>query len=230
MGFILEGIIQSLRLIATANAEVMQAVVVSLKVSSISTVIATAISIPAAFCISGRSFKGKGLLLTVINTLMGFPTVAVGLIVYALLSRMGMFGRFGLLFTPTAIVIGQVILAVPIITALGIAAIGSVDRRVRETALTLGADGTQAALAVFREGKNAICAAIAAGFGRVIAEIGVAMMLGGNIKGVTRTMTTAIAMETSKGDFSLALAIAFILLTIVFSINVIFQRLQARGG
>ncbi len=230
MGFILEGIAQSLRLIATANVEVMRAVVVSLKVSSISILIATAISIPAAFCISIHSFRGKRLLLTVINTLMGLPTVAVGLFVYALISRMGPFGRLGILFTPTAIVIGQVILAVPIITAIGIAAIGSVDRRVRETALTLGADGIQVALAVFREGRYAIFAAIIAGFGRVIAEIGVAMMLGGNIRGVTRTMTTAIALETSKGDFSLALAIALILLAIVFSINLIFQRLQVRGA
>ena len=228
MGFIFEGIARSLHLIVTANSEVMQAVAVSLKVGSLSTLIATAISIPSAFCIAGRSFKGKRLLLTVINTLMGLPTVAVGLIVYAFLSRVGPLGRFGLLFTPAAIVIGQVILAVPIITAIGITAIGSVDKRVRETALTLGANARQASLAVFREGRTAIFAAIIAGFGRVIAEIGVAMMLGGNIKGVTRTMTTAIALETSRGDFSLALAIALILLLIVFSINLIFQRLQGR--
>ena len=229
MGFILEGILQSLRLIVTANAEVMQAVAVSLKVSFLSTSAATAIGIPAAFWISTHTFRGKRLLLTVINTLMGLPTVAVGLIVYAFLSRSGPFGSLGLLFTPAAIVLGQIILAVPIITAIGIAAIGGVDRRVRETALTLGADETQAALAVFREGRTAIIAAVIAGFGRVIAEIGVAMMLGGNIKGVTRTMTTAIALETSKGDFSLALAIALILMLIVFSVNILFQRLQARG-
>ncbi len=230
MGFIFEGILRSLRLITTANADVMQAVAVSLKVSSLSTAVATAIGIPAAFWISTRAFRGKRLLLTVLNTLMGLPTVAVGLIVYAFLSRSGPLGSLGLLFTPAAIVLGQIILAVPIITAIGIAAIGSVDRRVRDTALTLGADETQAALAVFREGKNAIIAAVIAGFGRVIAEIGIAMMLGGNIKGVTRTMTTSIALDTSKGDFSLALATALILLLIVFSINIFFQHLQARDG
>ena len=158
----------------------------SIEVSTAATLIAAIAGVPLGSRIALSEFRGKRLAITVFDTLLALPTVVVGLMVYALLSRRGPMGPIGLLYTPSAMVIGQCILALPVITALTISAVHGVDLRARETALTLGASGWQAAIAVLSEGRFALMAAVIAGFGRVFAEVGVSMMLGGNIRFYTR--------------------------------------------
>jgi len=199
--------------------EVFNIMGVSLRVSLCATALATMVSVPSGFILAVSSFHGKRVLVTIINTLMALPTVVVGLLVYILLSRSGPLGSFGILYTPTAMIMGQFILALPIITAITYAAVSSVDERVRKTAESLGASPFQASWMVLKEGRLGIIAAIIAGFGRVIAEVGSAIMIGGNIRGYTRTMTTAITLETSKGNFVLGLTLGAILLVVALSIN-----------
>ena len=160
---------------------------------------------------------------------MALPTVVVGLFVYTFISRRGIFGPLDLLYTQKAIIIGQVILIIPIVTTFTIAAISHIDDRYRKTAMTLGATTLQTAVVIFREGRFGIMAAVIASFGRVIAEVGISMMLGGNAKGFTRTMTTAMALEYDKGEFILAVALGVILLMISFTVNLFFNYLQGRA-
>ena len=223
---IIDGIKKAVLLIFTADREVFSIVLVSLRVSCTAIIFAIIIGVPLGFIIATRQFPGKRTVVTILNTLMALPTVVVGLTVYAFISRRGPLGMFGLLYTQTAMVIGQIILATPIIAALTMSAIQGVDVKVRRTALTLGATGTQAAWTVLSEAKFGLIAAIIAGFGRIIAEVGSAMMIGGNIKGSTRTITTAIALETSKGEFEIGIALGIILLIIAFGINILLHRLQ----
>ena len=173
-------------------------------------------------------FRGRNSLEAVLNTLLSLPTVVVGLLVYALVSRRGLLGPLGLLYTPYAMVIGQVILVSPIMAALTASAVKSIDQQVRETALTLGANGIQSALAVLREARFVLLTALVAGFGRVIAEVGSAMMLGGNIRGYTRVMTTALYLEVTKGEFGIALALGIILLMVAFSVNIFLHAMQKK--
>jgi tungstate transport system permease protein len=208
--------------------EVFEIMGVSLRVSLAATALATVMSVPLGFLIAVRNFPGKRTIVAVINTLMALPTVVVGLLVYILLSRSGIFGFLGILYTPTAIVVGQFILALPIITALTYAAASSVDERVKKTAESLGASPSQAAWMVLKEGRLGIIAAVIAGFGRVIAEVGSAIMVGGNIKGYTRTMTTAIALETAKGNFALGITLGLILLVVALSINLAVDTVLGR--
>ncbi len=226
MDYFSEALITALRLIVTFDREVMNCTLVSLKVSSIAVLLATIAGIPLGFLIGINEFRGRQTLITLFNTLMSLPTVVVGLFVFSLISRQGPAGSMGLLFTPAAMVIGQFILATPIITALSISAVQGVDPRIKITAMTLGATPSQLVITLIREARFAIMAAIIAGFGRVIGEVGSAMMLGGNIKGYTRSITTAIALETSKGEFSFGLALGIILLTVALSVNVILRYLQ----
>jgi len=163
-----------------------------------------------------------------VNNALALPTVVVGLVIYSFISRVGPMGYFGLLYTPTAVIIGQFVLSMPIIIALTHSAIQGIDVKVRRTALTLGATEMQAAWSVIKEARYAVMSAVIAGFGRIIAEVGSAMMLGGNIKGTTRTMTTAISLETSKGEFGFGIALGIILLLISLSINILLSFLQSR--
>lgn len=228
MGYLADGFAEALRLIVRMDPEVWDITMVSLKVSAASTLIATILGVPLGFSVASREFRGKGCVITVLNTLLALPTVVVGLSVYAFLSCRGPLGTLGLLFTPAAMVIGQSILALPITAALSLAAVQHLDPRVRETALTLGATAGQAARAVLREGRFAILAAVIAAFGRVFAEVGVSMMLGGNIRFYTRNIPTAIALETGRGEFPLAIALGIILLSVAFGVNLAFQCLQRR--
>ena len=228
MDFISEGFIKALHIIASGDREAFEILFLTLRVSIISTVIASFIGVPLGFLIGVSRFRGRGLALAVLNTAMSLPTVTVGLIVFGMISRRGPLGPLGLLFTPAAIVIGEVILALPIITALACAAVNGLDAAVRKTALTLGAGPLHAALTVLREARYAILAAIVAGFGRVVAEVGSAMMLGGNIRGVTRTLTTAIAFETGKGEFGFSIALGILLLVLAFAVTGVFHLLQRR--
>jgi tungstate transport system permease protein len=229
MDLLLDSFISAILLLKSLDTEVLTIVLVSLKVSSSSTLIACVVGIPIGFAIAFNEFPGKRITITVLNTLLALPTVAVGLFVYAFISRRGIFGPLDLLYTQKGMIIGQVILIIPIVTTFTISAISRIDDRYRKSAMTLGATTLQTALVVFREARFAVMAAVIASFGRVIAEVGISMMLGGNAKGFTRTMTTAMALEYDKGEFVLAVALGLILLTISFTVNLFFNYLQGRA-
>ncbi|MBU4185319.1 MAG: ABC transporter permease [Proteobacteria bacterium] len=228
MELLTDSFISAILLIASLDPEVFSIVWVSLKVSGISTLIASLMGAPLGFLIAYGSFKGKRILIVCSNTMLALPTVVIGLFVYSFISRRGIIGPFDLLYTQKAIIIGQVILILPIVTTLTIAAISRIDERYRKTAMTLGANRWQTACVIFREARFGIVAAVIAAFGRVIAEVGISMMLGGNARGFTRTMTTAMALEYDKGEFILAVALGIILLVLSFGINLIFHFFQGR--
>ncbi len=229
MDFLTDSFLSALLLIWSRDPELLLIIQVSLKVSGTSTLIASVVGVPAGFFIAFRTFPGKRLLITVLNTLLALPTVVVGLFVYSFLSRRGVFGTFDLLYTQKAIIIGQVILIVPIVTTFTISAISRIDDSYRKTALTLGANIVQTAWVIVREARFGIVAAIILAFGRVIAEVGISMMLGGNAKGFTRTMTTAMALEYDKGEFVLSIALGLVLLIISFGVNVCLNYIQGRA-
>ena len=228
MDYILNGFVEAFLLIFAFDRDVFSAVFISLQVSLIAIVLSAVISLPLGFIIATKNFVGKRLTITLLNTLMAVPTVVVGLVVYTLISRRGPFGTLNLLYTPIAMIIGQFILATPILTALTISAVHAVDDRVAPTALTLGANNRQLAYTVFLEVRFGLLAAVISGFGRIIGEVGAAMMLGGNIRGVTRTMSTAIALQTSMGEFEIGIALGIILLLVAFLINILFHYFQQR--
>jgi tungstate transport system permease protein len=229
MDFLTDSFLSAILLIWSRDPELLLIIQVSLKVSGTSTLIASVVGVPAGFFIAFRTFPGKRLLITVLNTLLALPTVVVGLFVYAFLARRGVFGSFDLLYTQKAMIIGQVILIVPIVTTFTISAISRIDDSYRKTALTLGANIIQTAWVIVREARFGIVAAIILAFGRVIAEVGISMMLGGNAKGFTRTMTTAMALEYDKGEFVLSIALGIVLLFICFGVNVCLNTMQGRA-
>ena len=229
MQFLFDSFFSAFFLLISLDPEVYFIIWISLKVSLSSTIIASAIGIPAGFMIAFREFRVKRAVITILNSLMSLPTVVVGLTVYAFISRKGILGILDLLYTQKAMVIGQVILILPIIISLTIAAISQIDARYRKTAMTLGANTVQTAILLLREARFGVIAAIITAYGRVIAEIGISMMLGGNAKGFTRTMTTAMALEYDKGEFVLGVALGIVLLLISLSINIFFQYIQGRG-
>jgi len=228
LDFIIEGIQKAFQLIFFLNREIFNIALLSLRVSLTAVGLASLLGVFLGFLMAMKDYWGKRFSLALMNTLLALPTVVIGLIVYSLISRRGPLGVFNLLYTPSAMVIGQFILATPIIIALTHSAVQGIDRRVRDTALTLGATEIQCAWIVIKEARYAILAAIIAAFGRVIAEVGAAMMLGGNIKGSTRVMTTAIALETTKGEFGFAIALGIILLLVAFSINILLHYFQSK--
>ncbi|MGD8758279.1 MAG: ABC transporter permease, partial [Deltaproteobacteria bacterium] len=201
---------------------------VSLKVSCTSTLIASVLGVPGGFIVAFSEFPMKRLVITILNTLLALPTVVVGLFVYAFISRRGIFGVLDLLYTQKAMIMGQVILIIPIVATFTISAVSRIDDRYRKTALTVGANLLQTAWMIVREARFSIAAAIIAAFGRVIAEVGISMMLGGNVKGFTRTMTTAMALEYDKGQFVLGVALGIALLTMSFAVNLFFNYFQGK--
>jgi len=203
--------------------ELLQAIGVSLKTSGLAALVASLLAVPAALFLSGRDFRGKRAVLLVNQTWMAAPTVVIGLLFYFLLSRSGPLGRFGLLYTQAAMTIGQVFLILPLITGFSYTALRQVDRRARLTALTLGASRRQAGWVVLREAKFALLVAVLAGFARAVSEVGIAMMLGGNIRHATRNITTAIALETAKGEYTNGVVLGAILLAVTLGINVLVQ-------
>ena len=226
MNYLLDAISEAIHLILTCDPEVLTIAATSVRVSSVAILFASLTAVPLGFFVGITQFYGRGALLTLLNTSMAIPTVVIGLVGYALLSRQGAFGELNLLFTPSAMMFGQYILAVPTIMALTISATQSVDPRVRKTAVVLGANSFQAAMTILLEARFAVMAAIITGFGRIVGEVGASMMLGGNIKGFTRNLATAIAMETSKGEFGFGLALGLILLGIALFINLLLRLLQ----
>jgi tungstate transport system permease protein len=228
VGFIADSLRTSLSLIGSLDREVIAAASTSVSVALWSIGVAALIGIPIGIAIGVTEFPFKRLIITLLNTLMALPTVVVGLLVYGIISRQGPMGELGLLFTPQAIIIGQSILAIPIVANYTLGSIRGADSRIMPTALTLGAGRLQSVIQLAREVRFGIMAALIAGFGRVIAEVGVAMMLGGNIRGYTRTMTTAIALETSKGEFAFGLALGLILMAVALVVNLFLNVLQQR--
>jgi len=195
-------------------------------VQSIKVLVAAFVAVPLGIVTALRTFTGKRMLLHALNALMAVPTVVVGLVLYGVLGRQGPLGELGLLYSPAAIVIGQCLLIIPIIWNLSIAAINGTDPRLASTCRAIGANAFQQVGMFVAEARYALTAAVVMGFGRAIGEVGVAMMLGGNIEGYTRTMTTAIALETSKGEFELAMALGLLLLACAFLVTAVLQRLQ----
>ncbi|MGE4441109.1 MAG: ABC transporter permease [Desulfomicrobium sp.] len=228
--FFLESLGAALTLLLQFDPELLHIVGVSLNVSLWSTLAACIAGIPTGFLIGIARFRLKQTVITFFNTMLALPTVVIGLLVYSLLSRRGVLGSLGWLYTQKAMIVGQIILITPIVVAFTIAAVGRIDDRYRRTALTLGASTWQAALVILREARFSIMAAIVAAFGRVISEIGISMMLGGNAKGFTRTMTTAMALEYDKGEFVLALGLGIVLLAISLAVNVLLGYAQGRTG
>jgi tungstate transport system permease protein len=203
--------------------DLLLAIWVSLKTSGLAALIASFLAVPAALFLAGTEFRGKRTVLLINQTWMAAPTVVIGLLFYFLLGRSGPLGRLGLLYTQTAMTIGQVFLILPLIIGFSYTALRQVDRRARLTALTLGASRRQAGWVVLREARFALLVAVLAGFARAVSEVGIAMMLGGNIRNATRNITTAIALETAKGEFSNGVALGAILLVITLGINVLVQ-------
>ncbi len=228
MGYLGDSLLTALELIISFDRDVRMTVWTSLYTSSCSIVIAALIGVPVGLWLGLNRFRGRQIVIALLNTLMAMPTVVVGLLLFGLLSRQGPLGPLGLLFTPLAMIAGQTVLATPIVANLVLSAVTGADRRIINTALTLGATQLQAAIQLLREIRFGVMAAVIAGFGRVIAEVGVAMMLGGNIRNSTRTMTTAIALETSKGEFAFGLALGMLLLSVALIVNLFLNVLQQR--
>jgi tungstate transport system permease protein len=228
MDLLLRSLWESLQLIGRLDRELLSALATTLRVSITSTAIAALISLPLGFLIAKSSFRGKRAVLNLLRTALALPTVVVGLFVYAFIARNTPLGGLGLLFTPTAIVIGQVLLIIPLVTALVHSAVQDTVHPVYEEALLLGASPLQASAKALVESRLAVTTALMTGFGRVISEVGISLVLGGNIRGVTRTITTAITLETSQGEFAAAFALGIVLLALVFCISLIIQMTDRR--
>jgi tungstate transport system permease protein len=230
MDFLAEGFRRAFALLVSGDAEVYGIARLTLKIGLLATLVACGVGIPTGFVLATKPFWGRRAALTVVNTALAFPTVVVGLLLYGVLSRRGPLGGLEWLYTWQAIALGDVLLAFPIAAALAAAAVQSVDPRIRRTAETLGAGRWRTAWTVAREARFALAAVITTAFGHIVAEIGSAMTVGGNIRGQTRTLTTAVTLYTSQGDFGLALALGLILLLLALLVNVALQALQGRGG
>ena len=222
------GLTRAIELIVSLDPEVMEIAGRSLRISVTSVLLASLICIPLGSLIHFRQFRGKRFVISLIQTFYSIPTVAVGLFVFVLFSQAGPLGGLNLLFTPTVMVLGQMILVTPILLGLTISAVSGVDKAIVDTARSLGASGFQTSIVVLKEARFAVIAAVIMGFGRAISEVGIALMVGGNIRGFTRVITTAISLETSKGDLELSIALGIILILIALVINIVLNRLQQR--
>ncbi|MCL2122611.1 MAG: ABC transporter permease [Desulfovibrionaceae bacterium] len=219
MNFFTEGFAQAWALLTAFDPETFSAVRATMTSTCYAMAASLLIGLPAGFALGYYSFPGRRALRMVSDTLLAFPTVLIGLLVYGVICRRGVLGDFGLLFTLPGMAIGQTILALPIIISLTAQAVETLDARCRQTLLTLGANDRQVAVATIRELRFSIMAVAVTAFGRVVTEVGIAMMLGGNIKWETRTITTAIALETNKGEFAQGMALGIVLLTMAFVLN-----------
>lgn len=229
MEYIAEGFVKALGLIVSMNEETWTAVVVTLKLTGVSMTVTLLLGLPLGFMLGYFDFPCKRSVRTVVDTLLALPTVVVGLLVYAFISNRGPLGSWQLLFSIRGMAIGQTILALPIVIALTASAIEGLDRRLQMTLSTLGASGTRLALSCLWESRFALLVAAMTAYGRIVAEVGVSMMLGGNIKWHTRTITTAITLETGKGDFALGIALGILLLAISFALNAGLSLIRRRA-
>ena len=228
MNFILDGFFQAIHLLIRGNAETYSAILATVRVSSYSIGSSLVMGIPLGFCLGYFEFRGKKPIRTIVDTLMALPTVFIGLLVYAFLTNRGPFGNFNLLFTLPGIAIGQTILALPIVIGLSATAVEGMEKKLRITIMSMGANRRQLFLTSLWESRHALLAGAIAAYGRVMTEVGISMMVGGNIKWHTRTITTAIALETNKGQFGMGVALGLVLLTIAFCVNFSVSFLRRR--
>ena len=228
MDLIYEGIKQAIILLIALDPEVMRITLLSLKVSGSATLISLFIGISVGTLVALTEFPGKKFVVSLINTGMGLPPVVVGLFVTIFLWRSGPLGFLGLLYTPTAIIVAQSVIATPIVMGITLAAMQQLPKKMRLQVLALGATRLQTVWVLIREARLPLLAAVMAGFGGVISEIGASIMVGGNIKGYTRVLTTATVMETGKGNFEIAIALSIILLALAYCINYILTHIQQR--
>lgn len=229
MDYLAEGFINAFSLLIQGNEETYSAVYTTVYVSTVSILISLIIGLPLGFVLSYYEFSGKKQLRAVVDTLLALPTVVVGLLVYAFITSKGPLGDYGLLFNRSGIIVGQIILILPVVISLSASAIESLDDRLRSTLITLGARGRKIITSTLYESRFALMTAAAAAYGRAISEVGVSMMVGGNIKWHTRTITTAIALETGKGEFAMGIALGIVLLLIGFIVNWFLIFLRKRG-
>ena len=228
MGLILDGVLQAFRLLLAGDPEVWRITLLSLRISATATLLALAVGIPAGTLLALARFPGRALVISLVNTGMVLPPVVVGLIVTIVLWRNGLLGALELLYTPTAMVLAQLVIAAPIVTGLTLAAVQQIPDRFRLQLLALGASRVQMTWVLIKEARLPMLAALMAGFGGVISEVGASMMVGGNIKGSTRVLTTATVLETGKGNFDVAIALSVILLAITFLVNWALTWIQQR--
>jgi tungstate transport system permease protein len=230
MALILEGTKKAFWLLFTFDPEVLSIVLLSLRVSATATLISLLIGITSGVAIALHRFRGRAIVVSLINTGMGLPPVVVGLFVTIFLWRNGPLGFLGILYTPMAMIIAQAVIATPIVMGITLAAIQHLPEKLRLQILALGATRLQMVWILIKEAKLPLLAAVMAGFGGVISEVGASMMVGGNIKGYTRVLTTATVMETSRGNFDMAIALGIILLLFAYVINLILTQIQQREG
>lgn len=225
-----DGFIQALSLIASFDSALTEIIWFSISVSGVALLLSTIIGIPIGAFLALKQFVGRWLLMALIYTGMGFPPVVIGLFVYLMLSRSGPAGDLGWLFSPQAIIVAQIIIALPLVAGFTMAAVMGVDPNLRQQLTALGATEWQATVTTLIEARTGVAVAIIAGFGAIISEVGAVILVGGNIDGKTRTLTTAIVLETRKGNFDLAIALGLILLLLTFLINLAMMRLQNPTG
>ena len=230
MDLIWQGIKQAIQLLLSLDAEILQITLLSLKLSGIATVISLLIGLPLGTMLALGKFRSRGFWLSAVNTGMALPPVVVGLSVSILLWRSGPLGGLGLMYTPAAIVVAQVIIATPVVTGLTVASLQQLDPRLQLQLYGLGASRWQMVWQLWREARLPLLAALMAGFGAVISEVGAVMMVGGNLFGHTRVLTTAIVLETGRGQFSLAIALGVILLLVAFLVNMVLTWIQQRSS
>lgn len=223
-----EGFTKAIGLLISLDREVLEIAGRSLRISGTACLLASLICLPLGSLIHFHHFPGKRALINIIQTLYSLPTVIIGLFLIVLLSRGGPLGELGILFTPVAMVIGQMIIVIPLLLGLTISALSGVSKEIVDTATSLGASGFQTIWLVLREARYAVLAAVIMGFGRAISEVGCALMVGGNIKGATRVITTAISLEAGRGELELAIALGIILLLLALVVNIALNRLQQR--
>ena len=228
MDLLWAGLREALRLLLTGDHEVVAILLLSLQVSGLATLISLAVGIPAGAALALMRFPGRTLVVSAVNAGMGLPPVVVGLFVTLLLWRSGPVGAWEILYTPAAIVLAQAVIAAPIVMGITLAAVQNVPEKFRLQLLGLGASRLQMVRVVLREARLPMLAAVMAGFGGIISEIGASMMVGGNIKGQTRTLTTAMVLETGKGNFEVAIALSILLLVLMFVVNWALTAIQQR--
>ncbi|MDD5722953.1 MAG: ABC transporter permease [Syntrophales bacterium] len=229
MDYIAQGFIRSIELLLSGDHETYSAIFTTLRISSLSIIASLIIGIPFGFLLGYFEFPGKRQVRAVVDTLLALPTVVVGLFVYAFISRRGPCGELGILFTISGIAVAQTILITPIVISLTATAVESLDRRLRATLVALGARGRQILITSLMEARYAVLVAAVTAYGRAISEVGISMMIGGNIKWHTRTITTAIALETGKGDFAVGMALGIVLLTFALVVNSSLTLLKKRS-
>ena len=230
---IVEGFLEAIRLIVTLDPDVMAIAARSIAISLTATIVASLIAVPLGAAINFGTFPGRKSLINLIQTLYSLPTVIVGLLIFLLISRVGPFGFMRLLFTPTAMIVAQTVLILPIMTGLTISALSGIDPVIRDTLRSLGATRLQFLTNILKEARFAILATVAVGFGRAISEVGAAILVGGNIAASsfassTRVLTTAISLETSMGNISQSIALGIVLLAIALGVNLAITTVQHR--